>query len=207
MSDLALDCSNNNGPIDIAAAKKWGVKAVIAKASEGTGFVDPYFSGFREQCRKLKLPFGAYHFFRPGDSPTIQAALFCKLIGKLERTDLRPTIDYETSSSQSAAQKVADIKAFNAVVRKTLGCWPIFYSFSGFLPELELKETLGDGLWLANYGPDDGHEHAYPIPAPWRKVNLHQFTQHGKIPGHAGDVDLSYGKLSALLAHPWLAKL
>ncbi len=210
--DLILDISNNNQHVNLAPFKAWLPnvrKAVIAKASEGVHFTDSYFASNREQCRVLGLPFGAYHWFTPGQSPVDQANHVASLVQRLGKTDLRVALDYETPSTQTRAQREVDIHAFGHALEKRLGSFPIFYSFSSFIQtELQpLSQTLGDGLWLADYSINDGHEHPYKVPSPWKKVNLHQFTDKGQIPGYSGHVDLSYGNLNALLAHPWLAKL
>jgi lysozyme len=207
MSDLVLDISNNQGAINVAPAVAWGVKALIAKATEGTTFTDGFFGANREQARRLNIPFGAYHFFRPGQSAVDQADHFCTVVQSLGTSDLRPVLDYETGGPQTAAQKLLDIRLFSQQVHARLKVYPIFYSYSAFLPQLAMSKTVCDGLWLANYGPDDGTEHPFPVPAPWKKVALHQFTSKGKIPGYSSDVDLSYGNLKALYAHPWKMRL
>ncbi len=209
MTDLIIDISNNNGHVvwGQLAAPASGVKGVIAKASEGVGFTDSYFAGHRVQAKQRKIPFGAYHFARPDVSMTQQAHHFCDIVGKLERTDIRPTLDWELPTNLSTEQQVDKIHAFGAVVKKRLGTFPMFYSYTAYIISQNLPDTVGNGLWVANYGRDDGTPHPVPVPVPWKKIVLHQYSSKGHVPGIQGHVDLNEGKLRSILAHPWLARI
>ena len=95
-------------------------------------------------------------------------------------------------------------------VKAKLGVYPIFYASTSFVEGLHLKETVGDGLWQADYGQNVTSgiiQYPAPVPAPWKKRVLHQFTQFGVWPGVTGHVDFNFGSLSAIQANPILAKL
>lgn len=201
MSDLILDISNNNGVVDLDAAKAYGVRGVFVKASEGLSFTDRFLGANRAAAARLRLPFGAYHFLHPND-PIDQAKHFCAIIQKLNPTDFRPVIDCEAPGCTEA-----DARAFSQVVRKMLGAYPIFYSYSDFMRQMNCQHTIGNGLWLADYGANDGEEHPYSVPAPWKKVELHQFTSKAKVPGVIGNADLNYGDRNKLFAHPVQARI
>jgi hypothetical protein len=44
-----------------------GAAACVAKATEGTSFVDPAYAGFKGQAARLAIPFAAYHWLHAAD--------------------------------------------------------------------------------------------------------------------------------------------
>lgn len=202
---LIADVSNVNGNVNFAALKKAGVKAVWLKATEGLTFNDRDYKLFRNEARKEGMRVGAYHFARPDLNTGItEAQHFAKVIGKPGRTDLRPVLDFETEHGTPETQ-LNWIKNFNAILDQHIGVIPVFYSYPDFIKNLAPKYPLGDGLWLASYSKNDGKDHPFEIPAPWRKVVAHQFTSKWTVAGQEGYHDLSYApRLRGVLAHPVL---
>jgi lysozyme len=208
---LLADLSNNNPAVDLAklAASRM-VAGVYHKATEHDAFVDAFFSDRRREAARLGLRFGPYHFARPDRDPTtrgarLEAQHFCDIVGKLGRRDLRPALDYETRAD---VDNLAWIVQFNSVVKKSLGVWPLFYSYLSLIEELRLPRPVGDGLWLSMFGSDNGADHGFQTPAPWQHVAGHQFTSAGFLPGVVGHVDLTHAaSLVPFLAHPWLGRL
>jgi lysozyme len=208
MTHLLVDLSNRNKTVDLAklAASKM-VDGVFHKATEGQSFVDDFYADRRAEAKKLGLHFGAYHFARPDLHPTAggartEASHFCDVVGKVGLWDLRPALDYETRAN---VDNLAWIAAFNTVVKKRLGVWPMFYSYFSLIVEMKLPRPVGDGLWLSAFDRNDGVDHGFQTPAPWKKTAGHQFTSHGSLPGVAGDVDLTHApSLVPFLAHPTL---
>lgn len=205
---LVIDVSNNNGRVDFAAAKRAGVKAVIAKASEGATYTDRWFSTHRHNASVNGLHFGAYHFANPAlNRAHIEAKHFCDIVERVGVKDVKPVLDLERDTHLTRDQTERWIRDFNAEVMHRLGVWPMFYSYSSYIHDMRLSRPVGNGLWLADYGPDDGHRHPVRAPRPWRRIALHQYTQHGRLPGVHGELDLSEGNLRSILAHPVRALL
>lgn len=69
------DVSNHQAGMSLT-----GAIACIAKASEGTGFRDPYYAGFKEQARQLGIPFCGYHWINETDING-QAQLAYSMVG------------------------------------------------------------------------------------------------------------------------------
>lgn len=202
---LILDLSNNNPEPGWGTLKAHGVDAVYLKASEGNWFVDQTFAERRAAANRAGLLVGAYHFARPDQSDAAtQARLFCRVVGKVGWSDLRPVLDFETGSARLPdSVMVSWARAFNRVVRDELGTLPLFYSYGAFLEDLHALAPIGAGLWLAAYGRNDGREYPFSVPSPWRAVVAHQFSSRCSIAGCSGLVDLSHAKsLRPLLAHP-----
>ena len=57
------DVSNHEGAMALEA----GTVAVIAKATEGTGYVDPFFEHFKSEAARVGAMFGGYHFLHAGN--------------------------------------------------------------------------------------------------------------------------------------------
>lgn len=205
---LIVDLSNHNPPADFARLRKAGIAGVWLKASEGRTFRDATFASRRDAARRAGLRVGAYHFARPdtGNSAEAEAAHFCSVVRSLGRRDLRPVLDLEHGRASGAY--VAWARAWNASVRENLGALPLFYSYPSYIVGLRAVKPIGAGLWLASYGRNDGREHDFSIPLPWRKIVAHQFTSQARVAGIAGPVDLSrVYQRRAVLAYPWLGLL
>jgi lysozyme len=202
---LILDLSNNNGEPDWARLKAQGIAVVYLKATEGVHFADGTFAARRTAANKNGIAVGAYHFARPDSSDAVtQARAFAKAVGKLGVHDLRPALDFEASASTlSPVQMVAWARQFNQEVKRLLGALPVFYTYTSFAQMLHAVTPIGAGLWLASYSRNDGAEHPFTVPAPWRGVVAHQFSSKCSVGGCAGLVDLSNAKsLLPLRAFP-----
>lgn len=206
---LVVDLSSNNRAPDWARLKRAGVSAAWLKASEGLTWNDPVFQSARKAANRAGVRVGAYHFARPDLHPyggSSEAIHFSNVVKSVGRTDLRPVLDYERISSHGGDG--AWIKNFNAVVKARLGVGPLFYSYPALVDSLRLSKPVGYGLWLAAYSRNDGKEHPYTIPAPWKKTVAHQFSSQCRIAGCEGVVDLStVSQPWAVLAHPVTGRL
>ena len=201
-----LDLSNNNpSPIDFGAVKRHGIFGVWLKVSEGTNFVDPDWHARAEAARMVGLHVGGYHFARPAESwPEHQASIFCSLLGKIGRRDLHPVLDLEDAGRLDALALHSWAASFLSHVHRLAGCRALTYSGPAFISERHWSKPFGTGcgLWLAEYGPNDGRDHGAHVPPPWRKIVAHQYTSRGVVPGVAGHVDLSHAHARRkLLAH------
>lgn len=205
-----IDVSNVQGhPNWSAVVHQGGVHAAWIKASEGVTFNDPDFAWNRDNAAHVGVHIGPYHFARPdNNSPLVEAKHFVKVVGKLRAHELRAVLDYEVSTHMTPAEHLAWIRKFNGFVHDELGSWPLFYSYPALIEHMGLKVPVGDGLWLASYGRNDGLEHPAVVPLPWKHMLVHQFTSRGHVPGVNGDVDLSdSASLTPLLAHPLLGRV
>lgn len=199
-----VDVSNNNGgAIDWHRVKASGITGVLLKATEGITFNDATYDPRSKAARAVGMRVGAYHFAHPENDPVMEAAHFCRAVGKLGRWDFKPVLDFEYGHPDP--KMVVWIQKFNTVVKQRLGSYPIFYSYPYYIEGLKLAKPVGNGLWLASYDRNTGADYGAAVPAPWKKWNLHQFTSNGTVGGIEGHVDLSHASsLLGLLAHPLL---
>lgn len=69
-----------------------GTPAVVAKATEGTYYLDSSFHDFQHQATVLGIPFSGYHFLKSESTPEEQAQYYFNFAGKIPCM-----IDCETS--------------------------------------------------------------------------------------------------------------
>lgn len=211
---LILDLSSNNPSPNFKLLKAAGVDGVYLKATEGAKYDADWdvYSEWAPRARAAGLRVGPYHFARPGggDAPS-EAGNFCGLIrlrGGIGRRDLRPVLDMERNDGNLSPEALEKwCRDFNKLVWALTGTLPLFYSYPYFISSnlAGLKEPIGAGLWLADYRYPP---YEAPVPAPWRKYVLHQYTSQGLVNGVAGRVDISEAaRVRPLLAHPTLGLL
>lgn len=192
-----IDISNVNGAVDWPKVKRAGIGGVWLKATEGKTFDDPYFASNRRRANAAGLRVGAYHFARPeNNTAQVEADHFCKVIGPVGRRDLKPVLDMEGKGDEAWAH------AFSQRVKLNLGVTPIFYSYTAWIKEHSFKTPVGNGLWLADYGVNNGGMAKAVAPKPWTRFVAHQYTSVGSCAGVSGHVDRSWGRTIGILARP-----
>jgi lysozyme len=187
-----LDLSNNNGPVDFKRVFLAGQRRVYLKLTEGVTFDDPKFADFRKRARTAGLKVGAYHFARgvpSGNSARDEAEHFLRKLPTLTKSDLRPALDLEFNKPSKAVGTWA--KEWMAIVRKETGVRPIIYSYASFLTGCGFTSPPA-ALWLASYGRNDGREHPFTIPSPWKRLAAHQYSSQARVAGCSGPVDISH---------------
>lgn len=204
-----IDASSYQGVIDWKKVRNSGVSAAYLKATEGMNWNDPKFQENRKAANTHGIHVGAYHFASLYDGK-LEAEHFLKTIGRVGLKDLKPVLDLESNPKRlSPAQMRAFVAAFNKTVHDRTGVWPMFYSYASFAESIGFPKPVGNGLWIAAYGRNDGIEYPVTVPKPWKNYVAHQFTSRGSTPGIKGYVDLSISPrgLTPLLAHPVRARL
>ena len=174
MSDVVIDVSHyDNVSQDFVTTANAGIVAVILKATQGTGFVDPTFLSRVAEAREAGLGVGAYHFL-DGSSPADQIAHFLT-VAVSEGIVNWLALDWEPYPASQASVMQAATAA--ASVQAATGKWPVLYTIRSMLSAP--NQTLSNcPLWLAEYG-------TRPIcPPGWSEWKLWQHTdgQIGSAP-------------------------
>lgn len=197
MTQFLIDISNNNRAVDLAAVKRQGFVGVSSKVTEGTGFVDGYYAGWRKQAQQVGLLFNGYHALHRGNAAA-QADFFCAHLGgaKVGHLDFEPFGDNP---------QVADAHEFIARcathgVRVGLLYHPHWYWQQIGSPALNFKAHLIS----SNYPLLGVHDHAASLysrvggdkGAGWASYGgmsptFWQFTDNAKVDGHSGPIDAS----------------
>jgi lysozyme len=196
-----LDLSNNNGSgHNFRQARAAGHARLYLKCTEGNGFADRLFGPLAEEARIAGFRVGAYHFAHPssGSAGTEAAFFIAHARAHYERTSLllNPCLDLEHGTpSASYGRWAAD---WIQIVSRALSARVIVYGSAWFLQACAFKSPPG-ALWLAAYGRDDGQEHPYSTPHPWRDVAAHQYADDALVPGIRGRCDVSRVRIPAAL--------
>lgn len=147
MIDVSANNHPDDTPINWQAVKKAGYGAVMIKASEGTGYVNPWLDRDALGALDAGLLVGFYHFAHPGDNlPTLEATHALAAIMGLPH-DLGLALDLEVQEGKTWAQLATFAKAFHATVRKKLAHSPLYVN-DYFLDNL-LDAPWGERLWVA----------------------------------------------------------
>ena len=161
--------------------------AVICKATEGTGYVNPYCDEHYQSAKAAGKLLGVYHY-ASGGNPEAEAEFFINNVqGYLHEAIL--VLDWE--SGDNAAWGDSNwVARFCAHVVALTGINPMIYVQRSAVGQCI---GLGDyGIWLAEY-PDyapRGWDAYYP-PNYSGDYAMHQFTSSGAISGWGGLLDLS----------------
>ena len=133
---------------------------VIAKATEGTSYVDKMCDKHYQKAKKEGKLLGVYHFARPDkNSAVAEADWFVKNIqGYLKNKDTILVLDYEVAPySDNWAYE------FMARVHEKTGVWPMLYASASKINEHTWKRTAAvSGRWIA------GYPKKYDVPVPPR---------------------------------------
>lgn len=129
-----MDISHWSGLVNWVVVRSDNIiQFVIAKCTEGLDFLDDQYFNNRDGCFSVKLPFGAYHFYRHNGDPIGQKNWFKSKIGagvKVAVADvetylakllgIKPGSDYKTW--QAAIKNINKLMTREAVSEHTLVC-------------------------------------------------------------------------------------
>jgi lysozyme len=159
------------------------VRFVFVRATVGMDRADLKFVENWRALQNRGYTRGAYHYYRPNENSTQQAALFIKNV-VLEKGDFPPVLDIEQlPKKQSIAQLKVGIRNWLQIVEKHYGEKPIIYSGERFYKDF-LKDDFPEyTFWIANY-----NFFVENLKPEWR---FWQFTEKGSVSGISGFVDVN----------------
>lgn len=159
------------------------IRFVIIKASEGSDHTDRRFRDNFVKARRYGFVRGAYHFFNPSSSPTLQAKHFFRQV-QLESGDLPPILDVEERGFKPLEEFQEDVLAWLDYAEKKSGATPILYASYSFRMKF-LKDPRFDAypFWVAHY-----NMRKLRYRGEWV---MWQYTEDGRIDGIEDDVDLN----------------
>ena len=179
-----VDISSHQGNI---VAGGLDCDAVICKATEGTGYVNPFCDEHYQSAKAAGKLLGVYHY-ASGGNPEGEAEFFINNVqGYLHEAIL--VLDWE-SGDNAAWGDSSWVARFCAHVVALTGINPMIYVQRSAANQCV---GLGDyGIWLAEY-PDYAARgwSDYVEPNYSGDYAMHQFTSSGSIAGYGGPLDLS----------------
>lgn len=181
---FGIDVSSHQGNINTGGMFDNGkIDFVIAKATEGCTYVNPYCDAVMQSAISRNKPCGVYHFARRNDAKA-EAQHFvnnCKgYIGKAI-----PILDYEADALNNG---VSWALAWLKEVERLWGVKPMIYTSLSVTREKNWQPVVdnNNGLWMAQYNssPSD--------PGYWDFFAMWQYTSSGHVSGYSGNLDCNY---------------
>ncbi len=196
----ALDTSSWQTGISVAAAD---TDIVIAKATQGTGYVNPDCDRVVQDSLRLGKATGVYHFADAKASAQAEANHFIASTRGYIGKGVMPILDWEPGTPW----RTDWARQWLELVYKAYGVKPLIYMNISTENSYDWSSVVsGDyGLWLAGGRYYNQRLTKDQAPAPywrlrnWRQAAMWQYTSNGRVYGWAGGVDLSefYGDIAA----------
>lgn len=182
MSEL-IDVASYQGRPDWNAVRNAAVNGMYEKLTEGTGYVNPYWTDNWNGAGSAGLPRGAYHFADLGD-PVAEANHFADVYLSVPRWELVPVLDDEKNGATGQW-----VQRFRQQFRNRTGrAWFRVYSGQALLAGSLNPDGWFDAqtsIWAARYAAGLGWDHA--------GLELWQNSSSANIPGVLGHVDTDQG--------------
>lgn len=182
-----IDISNWQAGINLAAVP---ADFVIAKATQGTGYVSPDCARQVEQARQVGKRFGVYHYVSGGNA-VAEANYFVDNCANWVGKGLF-CIDWE-SNENSAWGNEGYLEQVVAQVKARTGIPPIIYvQASRYAQVAPVAKRQNCGLWIAQYANMNptGYQNT-----PWNEgaytCVIRQYSSTGRLPGYGGNLDLN----------------
>jgi len=119
------------------------------KATEGILWEDPMFDDNWTDAKKAGVIRGAYHYFKPNASATLQAKNFISSV-KLKTGDLPPVIDVEEKGNKSKKELIAALQIYLAQIETHYHTKPIIYSNISFIENYLVDDFSDYKFWIAH---------------------------------------------------------
>ncbi|GGL50672.1 GW domain-containing glycosaminoglycan-binding protein [Sporolactobacillus putidus] len=183
-----IDVSSWQGSIDFSTVKQAGISFVIAKATQGSTYVNNYFLNDINAAFSVGLVTNAYHYFTSPDSipgAVSEADFFASQI-KQANVDGYAFVDVEVTNGASRDTITSSVSAFLNQLKQDgiskLGVYASYDFFKNNLNLAQLQNTFpGLLIWTAEYGPNLD-----------MNADIWQFSSTGQVNGIQGNVDMNY---------------
>jgi GH25 family lysozyme M1 (1,4-beta-N-acetylmuramidase) len=194
-STPGIDVSHWQGTINWAQVAGAGKQFVFLKATEGSAYADPTYSGNRSGARAAGIKVGAYHFARPDSTPGDAVAEAQWFLSKavFASDDLRPVLDIEVNGGLSVSALQQWVRDWLDEVYRLTGRRATVYTspsfWSGSMGNTQSIALAGyTTLWIAHWNVSSP-----TVPAGnWAGFgwSFWQYSSTGSVSGISGNVDL-----------------
>lgn len=177
-----IDISSHQGDIDLSLL---GIDFVIIKATEGTGYVNPYCDPKVQQAKNLGLCWGFYHF--AGVNGAVEEATYFINNCADYFSQGIPVLDWE------GEQSVEWVNTFVRTVHNQTGIWPWIYANPWRFNQGGVEANCA--RWVAQYPnvirPSLDYDPGEP-PAADGLVACWQYASDGNVLGYNGNLDVNH---------------
>ena len=184
-----IDVSEWQGNIDFGEVARAGIEVVYIRASEGRGYVDPYFRENYEKAKANGLRTGFYHFLTATSVAEAkeEAEFFVSNIKGLE-PDCRLAMDFKVFNGLDVSAINEISRVFLETVEKLSGKECVIYSDAYNARTVFSKELAEDyPIWVADYFVEEPESND-----KWKFWVGFQYSDRGIINGIDGNVDRDY---------------
>ena len=184
-----IDVSEWQGNIDFGEVARAGIEVVYIRASEGRGYVDPYFRENYEKAKANGLRTGFYHFLTATNVAEAkeEAEFFVSNIKGLE-PDCRLAMDFEVFDGLGVSAINEISRVFLETVENLSGKECVIYSDAYNARTVFSKELAEDyPIWVADYFVEEPESND-----KWKFWVGFQYSDRGIINGIDGNVDRDY---------------
>lgn len=201
-----MDVSGYQGNVNWSVAYANGARFAYVKATEGTGYTNPYFTQQYNGSYQVGMIRGAYHFARPNlSSGAYQADYFVNHGGGWSRDGktLPGALDIEwnpynggTCYGYSQSGMVGWIKSFSDEYHARTGRWPVIYTTTNWWQQCSGNRgdfSSTNPLWVARYSSSAG-----TLPYAWGFYTFWQDADSGTFPGDQDRFNGGYSQLQAI---------
>ncbi|MEY8566348.1 glycoside hydrolase family 25 protein [Corynebacteriaceae bacterium 7-707] len=204
--DVASHQHPGGAAIDWQSVAASGQSFAFIKASEGTGYVNPYFTSDSAKAAAAGVTPGSYHYAKPGTTdPRAEAQHYAATLATGVQPSLPPTLDLEESGGLGPEELQNWVRDWIDEIKNRTGRDPIIYTYQNFwINDMANTTEFSEyPLWLAYYNPTLPNE----IPGGWNEVTFWQYSSEGQVDGIYTNVDMNtyYGtdeQLQALTGTP-----
>jgi lysozyme len=212
---FGIDVSHYQGSINWGSVHSCGANYAFAKATEGTTYTDPNFSGYMNNGKANGVQMGAYHFAHPASNcANAEADHFWSVAGGKVVADgksLYPMVDFESfGGSACYSSYTAWFNAWSDRVKSKTSHFlhPVIYASAGN-GMCDLTTSCYLSAWVAHYNgenlytgnPWDGCCSCcnYVDPCTKNGWTYWQVSSTGSICGISGNTDFDAYPLSLSL--------
>jgi len=188
---LGVDVASYQGYPNWSAVRNSGRIFAFNKATEGTGYTNPYYATNKARIQAAGMYHGPYHFGHPSIDANAQADYFVSRAGNYHG-GFQLMLDLEVTDGRSAASVWAWTQTFINRIKYRTGKPGIIYTGYYFWRDNvgNPNNNLNCPLFLAAYV---SNPYSY-VPNAWKPVGwaFWQYTSSGSVPGISGNVDHDY---------------
>lgn len=165
---------------------------LIAKATQGTSYIDDTLYTNIRECEKRGIPYWLYAFLNRGDEEAQTRFLVETCREKIEKHFVGYVLDVESGNAEDNVEKALE---YLKKQRHKMMLYTMYSEYSTYKRIIQ-KRPQKCAWWEARYGLNNGiYQSQYRAH---RGADLQQFTSNGRCPGIPGRVDLNritgYGK-------------
>ena len=199
-----VDVSSYQGDIDWEILSGQNIHFAFIKATEGSGYTDPYFAASYQSARETDLRVGAYHFFSFDSSGKTQAENFIAAVPAADDM-LPPVVDFEFYGDKG--KNLPDADTARAELDSMLQELEAYYGMKPIIYATEKPYDLylsghydGYDIWIRNVL-------TAPNPLTGQAWTFWQYTNRERLEGYNGkeyyiDMNVFNGSMEEFIEYP-----